>query len=108
FLFADPANGWPAIDRQMLLDKLCVAMKPGAVLGLVDHAADPDGDAAEVAKTLHRVDPKQVKDDFAQSCFTLEAEAEFLQNADDDHTLSVFDPAIRGKTDRFVYRFIKE
>jgi predicted methyltransferase len=108
FLFADPANGWPAIDRQMLLDKLCVAMKPGAVLGLVDHAANPGGEAADIAKTLHRVDPQLVKSDFARSCFTLEAEAEFLQNADDDHTLSVFDPAIRGKTDRFVYRFIKE
>jgi predicted methyltransferase len=108
FLFADPDNGWPAIDRSLLLDKLCTAMKPGAVLGLVDHAANPGGEAADIAKTLHRVDPQLVKSDFARSCFTLEAEAEFLQNADDDHTLSVFDPAIRGKTDRFVYRFIKE
>ena len=60
FLFADPDQGWPAIDRSLLLDKLCVAMKPGAVLGLVDHAADPGGDAAQVAKTLHRVDPQLV------------------------------------------------
>ncbi|HEX2803953.1 MAG TPA: methyltransferase, partial [Sphingomicrobium sp.] len=25
----------------------------------------------------------------------------------DDHALGVFDPAIRGKTDRFVFRFRK-
>jgi predicted methyltransferase len=107
FLFADPENGWPAIDEEHLLDNLCKAMKPGAVLGLVDHVANPGGDPAEVAKSLHRVDPQSVKDSFAQSCFKLEAEAEFLQTRQDDHTLVVFDPSIRGKTDRFVYKFIK-
>ena len=108
FLFADPDQGWPAIDRSLLLSKLCMAMKPGAVLGLVDHTADPGGDAAEIAKTLHRVDPQLVRDDFAGSCFKLEAEAGFLQNPDDDHSLSVFDPAIRGQTDRFVYKFVRK
>ena len=41
------------------------------------------------------------------SSFKLQAEADFLQNYDDDHTLSVFDPAIRGKTDRFVLRYVR-
>lgn len=108
FLFADEEQGWPAIDTRLLQDKLCAAMKPGAVLGLVDHVANPSGDPAEVAKTLHRVDPQQVKDSFAGSCFALTAEAKFLRNKEDDHTLSVFDPSIRGKTDRFVYRFIRK
>lgn len=108
FLFEDATNGWPAIDEKLLLDKLCTAMKPGAVLGLVDHAANPGGDPAHVAKTLHRVDPGLVRNRFAGSCFTLEAEAGFLQNAGDDHTLSVFDPSIRGKTDRFVYKFVRK
>lgn len=107
FLFADVDQGWQAIDTNLLLDKLCTAMKPGGVLGLVDHAANPGGDPAEVAKGLHRVDPQQVKDSFAGSCFTLDAEAKFLRNEDDDHTLSVFDKSIRGKTDRFVFRFIR-
>jgi predicted methyltransferase len=30
-----------------------------------------------------------------------------LANPDDDHTVNVFDPAIRGKTDRFVMKFVK-
>jgi predicted methyltransferase len=30
-----------------------------------------------------------------------------LRMPDDDHTKNVFDPAIRGKTDRFVFRFKK-
>ncbi|MCW8925458.1 MAG: class I SAM-dependent methyltransferase [Xanthomonadales bacterium] len=108
FLFANMDQGWQAIDEDLLLDKLCAAMKPGAVLGLVDHVANPGGDRAEVAQDLHRVDPQVVKDSFADSCFSLEAEAEFLRNKDDDHTLSVFDPAIRGKTDRFVYKFVRK
>ena len=108
FLFADVDNGWPAIDANLLLGKLCAAMKPGAVLGLVDHVANPGGDPAEVAKGLHRVDPQQVRDSFADTCFTLDAEAKFLRNEADDHRLSVFDKSIRGKTDRFVYKFVRK
>jgi len=107
FLFADPENGWQSIDQTLLLDNLCTAMKPGAVLGLIDHIANAGGKPEEVAKSLHRVDPQLVRDSFAKSCFTLKAEAKFLRNKDDDHTLTVFDPAIRGKTDRFVFRFVK-
>jgi predicted methyltransferase len=107
FMFADPENGWQAIDENLLLDKLCRAMKPGAVLGLIDHVANSGGDTTEVAKTLHRIDPQVVRDSFTNSCFTLEAEAEFLRNAKDDHTLAVFDPSIRGQSDRFVFRFVR-
>jgi predicted methyltransferase len=82
-------------------------MKPGAVLGLIDHVATGGGDAAEVAESLHRIDPQVVKDTFAQSCFTLKAEAEFLANSNDDHSLSVFDKSLMGKTDRFVFKFIR-
>mgnify|MGYP001819924773 CR=1 FL=1 len=108
FLFADKEQGWPAIDTGLLQDKFCAAMKPGAVLGLVDHVANPGGDPAEAAMTLHRVDPQQVKDSFAGTCFALDAEAKFLRNKIDDHTLSVFDPSIRGKTDRFVYKLVRK
>lgn len=108
FMYADPENGWQAIDENLLLDKLCRAMKPGAVLGLIDHVANNGGDIAGVAQTLHRIDPQVVRDSFANSCFRLDAEAEFLRNAEDDHTLAVFDPSVRGKTDRFVFRFVKK
>lgn len=107
FMFADPENGWPAIDENLLINNLCAAMKPGAVLGLVDHVANSGGDATQVARDLHRIDPQVVKDSFKDSCFTLDARAEFLNNPDDDHTLSVFDKTIRGKTDRFVFRYVR-
>lgn len=107
FMYADEENGWQAIDEDLLLEKLCRAMKPGAVLGLIDHAANSGGDTAQVAQTLHRIDPQVVRDDFANSCFTLEAEAGILRNKKDDHTLPVFDKTLRGKTDRFVFRFVR-
>jgi len=107
FLFADAENGWQAIDEDLLIDKLCKAMKPGGVLGLIDHVANSGGDPAQVAKTKHRVDPQLVRDSFAGSCFELEAEAKFLRNKKDDHTLAPFDKTIRGKTDRFVFRFVR-
>jgi len=107
FLYSDEEGGWHAINEALLIDKLCTAMKPGAVLGLIDHAANSDGEPAQVAQNLHRIHPQVVRDAFAQSCFTLEAEAGFLANRDDDHTLAVFDKTIRGKTDRFVFRFVR-
>jgi len=30
-----------------------------------------------------------------------------LANKDDAHSIKVFDPSIKGETDRFVYRFVK-
>ena len=107
FLYADEKGGWHAIDEALLVDKLCKAMKPGGILGLIDHAANSGGEPEQVAKDLHRIDPQVVRDTFAKSCFTLQAEAEFLRNGDDDHTLAVFNKSIRGKTDRFVFRFVK-
>ena len=107
FLFSDEQNGWKAIDEDLLLEKLCKAMKPGAVLGLIDHVANSGGEPAEIAQSLHRIDPQLVRDSFADSCFTLEAEAEILRNSEDKHTIPVFDPSLRRNTDRFVFRFVR-
>ena len=108
FLYGDAENGWNEIDEDRLLDELCSAMKPGAVLGLIDHVANTGGDPANIAKDLHRIDPQLVRDTFASSCFELKGEGKFLQNSDDDHTMAVFDESIRGKTDRFVFKFVRK
>lgn len=36
--------------------------------------------------------------------FLLDAESNMLANKDDPRSVKVFDPAIKGETDRFVYR----
>ncbi len=102
--YVNEANDWPAIDGPKLLAELFAALKPGAVLGLIDHAAAP-GSPAETGNTLHRIDAELVKRDFAAAGFVLEAESAVLRNPADDLGKGVFDPAVRGRTDRFVLRF---
>jgi predicted methyltransferase len=41
------------------------------------------------------------------SGFVLEAQSAMLANKDDPHSIKVFDPSIKGETDRFAYRFVK-
>jgi predicted methyltransferase len=60
-----------------------------------------------VVDKLHRIDPAVVKADFLKAGFVLEAESDLLKVAEDDHTKLVFDPAVRGNTDRFAFRFRK-
>ena len=95
------------MDPDVWLRVLYAAMKPGAVLGIVDHSATPGGDTRAVVEKLHRIDPAVVKADFQRAGFVLEGESELLRNPADDKTLNVFDPKIRGKTDRFVLKFRK-
>ncbi len=39
--------------------------------------------------------------------FLLDAESAVLANKDDPHSIKVFDPSIKGETDRFAYGFVK-
>ncbi|WP_267388495.1 methyltransferase [Sphingomonas sp. GC_Shp_3] len=80
------------------------ALKPGGIYVVVDHAA-PTGSGLADTETLHRIDPAVVKREVTNAGFTFVGESKALANPADDHTLKVFDPAIRGKTDQFVYKF---
>jgi predicted methyltransferase len=82
------------------------ALKPGGVYLVVDHAAAA-GAPLSVADTLHRIDPAIVKQEVQAAGFKFEGESPVLRDAADDHTANVFTPAIRGKTDQFVYKFRK-
>jgi predicted methyltransferase len=76
-------------------------------LGVVDHIASPNKDRRATVEKLHRIDPQVVRADFRRAGFVLAGESRLLRNPADDHSLLVFDPKIRGKTDRFVYKFRK-
>ncbi|WP_380874688.1 methyltransferase [Sphingomonas sp. DBB INV C78] len=98
---------YPHMDPNEALKRLYAAMKPGGVVGVVDHVADAGGDTRAVVDKLHRIDPAVVKADFQRAGFVLDAESPVLMTGQDDHSKLVFDPAVRGKTDRFVFRFRK-
>lgn len=95
------------MEPDVWLSRLYAAAKPGAVVGIIDHVATPGGDTRAVVEKLHRIDPAVVKADFQRAGFVLEAESDLLRNPADDHSLNVFDEKIRGKTDRFIFKFRK-
>jgi predicted methyltransferase len=95
------------MDPDQWLKVLYAAMKPGAIVGIIDHVALPNNDTRATVQKLHRIDPEVIKADFQRAGFELVGVRNFLRNSADDHTLLVFDPKIRGKTDRVVYRFRK-
>ena len=95
------------MEPQAWLKLLFDAMKPGAVIGIIDHVAAPGGDTRQVVDKLHRIDPAIVRADFEKAGFVLEESSDLLRNPADDHSLLVFDEKIRGKTDRFMFRFRK-
>lgn len=104
--YEDPDNGWPKIDGPRLIAELYSGLKPGGVLGVVDHVAQT-GAPRQTGGTLHRIDPAIVISELELAGFVMDAESPILRNPDDDHLLNMSDPAIRGNTDRIVMRFIK-
>ena len=82
------------------VNALYAALKPGGVLGVIDHV----GVAGQDNKALHRMLPQQARDVLTKAGFTIEAESTLLVNPADDHTKGVFDPSVRGKTDQFAFR----
>nr|WP_198929080.1 class I SAM-dependent methyltransferase [Rhizobium sp. AC27/96] len=80
-------------------------LKPGGFYVIVDHAAAGAGTGD--AQSLHRIDPATVREEVEAAGFALDGESTLLANKDDQHSIKVFDPSIKGKTDRFAYRFVK-
>ena len=81
-------------------------LKPGGYYVVVDHAA-PAGTGLADTETVHRIDPAAVRAEVEKAGFVFDGESKVLANPDDPKTALVFDPSIRGKTDRFAFRFKK-
>jgi predicted methyltransferase len=52
-------------------------------------------------------EPAAVREEVETAGFVLDAESAVLANKDDPHSIKVFDPSIKGETDRFGYRFVR-
>ena len=82
------------------------ALKRGGVYLIVDHRAEA-GSGLRDTNTLHRIDEAAVKREVEAAGFQLVGESDVLKNPADTHTLKIFDPAVRAKTDQFVLKFKK-
>jgi len=96
----------PNVDIAAFNKSVFEALKPGGVFVVLDHAAAA-GSGGRDTSTLHRIDPQAVKSEVEAAGFEFAGESKVLANAQDDHTAKVFDPAIRGKTDQFIFKFRK-
>jgi predicted methyltransferase len=99
--------GFFGADHALAMDRaVFAALKPGGHFIVIDHIA-ASGTSAAAPTTLHRIDPATVRAQVEAAGFVFDAESMVLRNPQDDHTRSVFDPAIRGRTDQFGYSFRK-
>lgn len=94
------------VDHHKALANIKRILKDEGSVIVIDHNALA-GSGYNAANTLHRIDANIVKHQFTEAGFTLIEQALYLQNPEDDLKVMVFDPSIRGKTDRFIYKFSK-
>ena len=95
-------GGSPAAFNRAVHERL----KPGGFYVVVDHAAAA-GTGTSHAQSLHRIEPAAVREEVEAAGFVLDEESTVLVNRDDRHSMKVFDPSIKGQTDRFAYRFVR-
>ena len=81
-------------------------LKRGGSYVIVDHAAAA-GAGTNDAQSLHRIAPASVREEVEAAGFVLDSETTLLANKGDAHSVKAFDPSIKGRTDRFAYRFVK-
>jgi predicted methyltransferase len=81
-------------------------LKSGGAYIVVDHAAAA-GTGTSDAQWLHRIDLVAVRDEVEAAGFVPDAATATLANDGDPHSAKVFDPSIKGQTDRFAFRFVK-
>lgn len=93
-------------DVAAVLASLHRVMKPGGTVVVIDHVANDGTGPADFDK-LHRISPTFVKDQMTAAGFTFAGKSDALANPDDSNDGSPFAPEIRGKTNRFIYKFTK-
>ena len=94
------------VDMAAFNRAVYASLKPGGVYFILDHQANP-GTSLEQIAALHRVEKAQVIAEVTAAGFKLAGEGTFLSRPGDDHTMSIFDKAIQGKTDQYALKFIK-
>jgi predicted methyltransferase len=104
--YADPENGWPAIDADNFVDQIYKALKPGGAFLIIDHAA-PAGLGKGGAQFLHRIEESFARSDIERHGFEFAGHFDKLRNPDDKLEIEVFNAQVQHKTDRFVHLYRK-
>lgn len=87
-------------SAQSLLKSVYTFLKPGGILGVIDHRG-VDGYDNEA---LHRITYEELKEQLVKAGFVVEAESDILSNPLDDHSLHMRDESLGRNTDRILVR----
>lgn len=101
-----PAEFMGSLKPSVLNDAAFAMLKPGGTYIIIDHAGAP-GSGMEKTPTLHRIDPATVRSQVEAAGFVYEGSSDALRRDGDRYDLPVFDPKVRGKTDKFALKFRK-
>lgn len=94
------------VDVAKMNAAVLAALKPGGLFIVIDHEGAAGTSNTQVG-TLHRIEGAFLRREVEAAGFEFEGATSVLANPEDDHTINVFEPAIRGRTDQFAYRFRK-
>lgn len=101
--FHDMYNGQGPGAALATLQAINSLLKSGGILAIIDHLGVAGADNA----SLHRVEKSQAIETAKAAGFVVEGDANILANTGDDHTQAVFAEGVRGRTDRFLLKFVK-
>ncbi|MDP9011479.1 MAG: methyltransferase [Pseudomonadota bacterium] len=99
-------HNFPGLDVGVFNKSIFDALKPGGIYVVLDHAAEPGSGLRDTA-TLHRIDAETAKKEILAAGFVFVGGSDLLRDPADAHTVKVFDPSVRGKTDQFILKFRK-
>jgi predicted methyltransferase len=99
-------HNFPGLDVGVFNKMVFDDLKPGGIYLVLDHTAEA-GSGGRDTKTLHRIDPETVKGEVLAAGFVFVGSSDLLRQPGDSHSLKVFDPTVRGKTDQFILKFRK-
>jgi predicted methyltransferase len=99
-------TGAQRVDPVDMNARIFAALRPGGRFLVIDHKTD-DYAGWNDAGALHRIDAATIIQEVTAAGFELIADSNVLANPDDDHSVNMRDPAVRGRTDRAVLVFRK-
>ena len=106
YLESEKSLAGEKLDVSHFLKAIYKSVKPGGVLGIIEHEARAEQLPQQSAQ-LHRLNSAFIKELMLAAGFVFEADSSLLRNEKDDLTQGVFSSELRRKTDRSMMRFRK-